>query len=352
MRHVVLLCLAGGLVVGCATDPVLPTAPAAKAGSEPTGSAAAPVGPAVASTAGAASRLPAAPALPAPPAVSLAPAVASDGDYRLAPKDQVTVTVYGQDDLTRTLRVSQSGTITLPLLGEVEAAGLSATALEQKIEQGLRGRYLVDPKVTVTVAEFQGRQFAVMGAVNQPGAYPLKSNATTVMLALSEAKGVKDTADRVAYVLRARPRPGEPQPVTVDLKALLRMGNPAQNVVVEAGDSVYVPEANTYYVAGEVEKRGAFTLRRDTTLSKALTEAGGVTNRAATAEVKVVRSAPSGERQEIGPFDVKAVMGGDKSQDVALQANDVVVVPQSGAKAAAYGVLDFFKGLFSIGITP
>src|SRR5581483_4555097 len=235
-----------------------------------------------------------------------------------------------------TLRVSQSGTITLPLLGEVEAAGLSATALEQKIEQGLRGRYLVDPKVTVTVAEFQGRQFAVMGAVNQPGAYPLKSNATTVMLALSEAKGVKDTADRVAYVLRARPRPGEPQPVTVDLKALLRMGNPAQNVVVEAGDSVYVPEANTYYVAGAVEKRGTFTLRRDTTLSRALTEAGGVTKRAATGEIKVIRTMPDGEKREIGAFDLAAVMGGDRRQDIPLQAQDVVVVPESGAKRVGY----------------
>src|SRR5262249_46878741 len=137
-----------------------------------------------------------------------------------------------------------------------------------------------------------------------------------------------------------------------DLEALLRVGDPAHNVVVEPGDSVYVPEANTYYVAGEVEKRGAYTLRRETTLSKALTEAGGVTKRAATGQVKVVRTLPTGEKRELGTFDVKAVMGGDKSQDIPLQAQDVVMVPASGSKVAAYGVLDFLRGMFSIGITP
>jgi polysaccharide export outer membrane protein len=344
MRYAVTLLLAGMIAAGCATDPVLPTA-------SPAAAPATPGAPAPAAGPGA-SRMPAPPTMAPPPAVSLAPATTVDGDYKLAAKDQVTVTVYGQDDMTRTLRVSQSGTITLPLLGEVKAAGLSPTELEQKIEGGLRGKYLVNPRVTVSVAEFQGRQFAVMGAVNQPGAYPLKTNATTVMLALSEAKGVKDTADRIAYVLRARPRTDEPQPLAVDLEALLRQGAPAQNVVVEAGDSVYVPEANTFYVAGEVEKRGAFVLRRDTTLSRALTEAGGVTKRASTDEVKVVRTQPDGGKQELGPFDIRQIMAGDKSQDVALQAHDVVVVPQSGAKSAAYGVLDFLKGLFSIGLTP
>lgn len=348
MRYAIALVVTGALFAGCASSPGMPTT-GSPAGAPATSSSAPPA--AIAGGSPQPARPPG-PVLPPAAAVSLRPALTDDGDYKLAAKDQITVTVYGQDDLTRTVRVSQAGTITLPLLGEIQAAGVSPTELEKRIADGLRGRYLVNPKVTVNVAEFQGRQFSVMGAVNQPGAYPLKTNQTTVLLALSEAKGVKDNADRVAYVLRAQPRPGEQQPVAVDLEALLRQGNPGHNVVVEAGDSVYVPEANTFYVAGEVEKRGAFVLRRDTTLSKALTEAGGVTKRAATGEVKVVRALPTGEKTEVGPFDVKAVMGGDKSQDIPLQAQDVVVVPQSGSKAVAYGVLDFFKGLFSIGIAP
>jgi polysaccharide biosynthesis/export protein len=288
-----------------------------------------------------------------PPAVSLeTPGKGGAEDYRIAPKDQINVTILGQDDLTRTVRVSESGTITLPLLGEMKVAGLTATELEQKIVGGLKGKYLVNPRANVTIAEFQGRQVSVMGAVNQPGAYAIRSNYTTMLLALSEAKGVKENADNVAYVMRAKPRNGEAQPLPVDLDALLRSGSTQHNVVLEPGDSVFVPETNVYYVAGEVEKRGAYPLRRDTTLSKALTEAGGVTKRAALEEIKIVRTLPTGEKKEMSGIDLKAVMAGDRSQDVALRAQDVVVVPASGAKVAAYGVLDFLKGLFSIGITP
>ncbi|HEV8307170.1 MAG TPA: polysaccharide biosynthesis/export family protein, partial [Methylomirabilota bacterium] len=181
----------------------------------------------------------------APPAVSLSPPpAAAAGDYRLAPGDQIAVQVHGQEDLTRTLRVSQGGTITFPFLGEVAVGGRSVKEVEQTLETGLRGGYLLQPKVNVTVSEYQGRQFAVMGAVQQPGAFALKTNHTTVLGALSEAKGVRENADRVAYVVRARPRAGEPQPVAVDLDTLMRTGDPRQNVVVEAGDAVYVPEAN------------------------------------------------------------------------------------------------------------
>lgn len=286
--------------------------------------------------------------LPPPPAVSLqAPA---GSDYKIAPKDQLKIQVHSQNDLTRTVRVNESGAISLPLLGEVAVAGLSPAEVEAKLAAGLRDRYLVNPRVTVSVTEYLGRQVVVLGAVQKPGAYPLKTNGTTVLSALSGARGVRDNADRVAYVLRAQPRPGEPQPVTVDLDALLRAGDPRHNVVVEPGDSVYVPEANTFYVAGEVEKRGTYTLRRDTTLAKAITEAGGVTKRAATGEAKIIRTLPTGEKREITGLDVQAALAGDRSHDVPVQAQDVVVVPASGAKVAAYGLLDVLKSVLKFSL--
>ncbi|MGH7266733.1 MAG: polysaccharide biosynthesis/export family protein [Candidatus Rokuibacteriota bacterium] len=290
------------------------------------------------------------PAPPPPPAVSLAPPAGGldAADYRLAPKDALKVVVHGQDDLTRTVRVTESGAIKLPLVGEVKAAGLTARELEQRIETGLRGTYLKQPRVNVVVTEYLGRQVAVLGAVEQPGAYTLKTNGTTVLVALSDARGVKDGADRMAYVLRATPRDGEPQPLTVDLDALMRAGDPRHNVVVEPGDTVYVPDANTFYVSGEVEKRGAFRLRRDMTISKALIEAGGVTKLASDV-VTVIRTGPTGERRELPPVNLAAVQRGDRSHDLALQAHDVVVVPASGTKTVAYNVLDVLKGLFRFG---
>ena len=335
MRRATVLLVAGALWAGtgCASSSSMAPSPSGAATTTP------------------ASARGAMPAFPAPPAVSLAPASAgADGDYRLAPQDRITVTILGQKDMTRTLRVAESGSVTLPLLGDVQAAGRSSAELEQAIEAGLRDRYLVNPRVSVAVTEFRGRRFGVMGAVNEPGAFALKSNQTTMLQALSEARGVKDGADRVAYVLRARPRPGEPQPVAVDLDALLRAGDPAYNVVVEPGDSVYVPEVNTYYVAGEVERKGAFKLRRATTLATALTEAGGVTKRAATGEVKVIRTLPTGEKRELGAFDLQAAMAGDRRHDIRLEPQDVVVVPQSGAKTAGYAFLDVLKSLLKLSL--
>jgi polysaccharide export outer membrane protein len=273
---------------------------------------------------------------------------AADSEYRVAPRDQLMVQVHGQDDLTRTVRVSQGGTITLPLLGEVQVAGLTTREIETKIEGALKPAYLRDPRVSVSVAEYQGRQVTVIGAVNQPGAYAFRANRISLLQALSEAHGVRENADRIAYVLRRSTNGQTAQPIEIDLDQLFRNGQDG-GLVLEGGDSVYVPEANTFYVTGEVEKRGAYTLRRDTTVSKALVEAGGVTRKAAGA-ITIVRTVGRGERQEIAGLNLDAIMKGDPKQDLPLQAQDVVVVPQSGAKAVGYGFLEFVRGLFSIGI--
>ena len=274
---------------------------------------------------------------------------ASEGDYILAPKDQVLVQVFGQEDLTRTVRIDQDGNIVLPMIGAVPVAGGTVVEAQQKIESALKqGGFLLNPRVTVSVSEYQGRQYAVVGAVNQPGTYTLKTRQTPLLTAISEARGVRENAEPAAYVVRAKPHPGEAQPLQVDLVTMVKSGD-TNSVMIEPGDVVYVPEENTFYVTGEVEKRGAFTLKRDTTLSKAITEAGGATKRAASDRVTVVRTLPSGEKKEITGINLDAVMKGDHKADVKLQAQDVVVVPADGAKVAGYNILDFLRGVFSIG---
>jgi polysaccharide export outer membrane protein len=364
MRHLTSVWLVVGAlaVAGCAGAPVAPPDTAGPDVSRPgTASAGSPPAPAAGSpsaarqaeaAAAAAAGRPTGPSLPEALRAAAAAAPASREpapDYRLAPRDQIQVQVHGHDDLTRTIRVGESGTITLPLVGELSVSGRTAPEAERLVADGLKDGFLLNPRVTVTVTEYQGRQVLVIGAVNQPGAFPLKSNDTSLLAALSEARGIKEDADRVAYVLRAQPVDGEAQPLTVDLESLLRTGH-AAGVRVQAGDTVYVPEANTFYVAGEVEKRGVYVLRRDTTLSKALTEAGGVTKRAATGDITIVRTLPSGEKQRIENLDLARVMRGEPGGDVRLLAQDVVIVPSHGGKVAGYAALDVLRGLFSIGI--
>lgn len=266
----------------------------------------------------------------------------------MAPRDQLSVQVHGHDDLTRTVRVSENGMITLPLIGELRVADLSPREIETAIENALKPAYLKNPRVTVAVAEFRGRQFAVVGAVNQPGAYPIRTNEVTLLQALSEAHGTRENASRVAYVLRAKLRSDEPQPLEVDLDTMFRTGR-GSGVLLEPGDSVYVPEANTFYVTGEVEKRGAYTLRRDTTVAKAIAEAGGVTKQAAH-RITIIRTTEDGKREEITNLDLDEIMKGDSTQDVPLRAQDVVVVPVHGGKVVGHAILDTLRGLISIGI--
>lgn len=324
---------------GCTAAPVAAPVPGPAATPTPR-----PMPPMPTAAGASAARGPAAAAAPA----ALPRATEAGGDYLVAPRDSLAIQVHGHDDLTRTVRVSENGSVTLPLVGEVAVGGLTAREIEQKVEGALKPAYLKNPRVTVTVAEFLGRQFSVVGAVNQPGAYPIRTNQVTLLQAFSEARGLRENADRTAYVLRATPRPDEAQPLPIDLDALFRTGQ-AGALQIESGDMVYVPDANSYYVSGEIEKRGAYTLKRDTTLSKALVEAGGVTKRAA-GQITLVRVTSGGQREEITGLDVEAIMRRDPSQDLALQPQDIVVVPTSGAKAVGYGVLDFLKGIFSIGI--
>jgi len=283
------------------------------------------------------------------PQTSVTPAAPQE-DYLLAPRDQVTIQVYGQDDMTRTVRLDQDGKIVLPLIGAISIGGMTTQAAQERIEAELtKGGYLKNPKVTVAVSEFQGRQYAVMGGVNQPGSYTLRSRQIALTTAISEARGVRENAEQVAYVVRARPRADEPQPLRVDLATLMQSGG-GNSVVVEAGDVVYVPEDNTFYITGEVEKRGAYTLRRDTTLWKAITEAGGVTKVAATGRITLIRTLPSGEKKEITGIDLDSLAKGDPKTDLKLQPQDVVVVPSDRGKVVGYGFLDFLKGIFSVGI--
>src|SRR5207253_8958534 len=160
-------------------------------------------------------------------------------------------------------------------------------------------------------------QFRGVGAGDPAGRSPDRHNGGTVRDALARGRGARDNGGRVAYVLRAKPRSDEPQPLEVDLDGLFRAGQ-GGGVMLEPGDSVYVPEASTFYVSGEVEKRGAYTLRRGTTVAEAIAEAGGVTKRASD-RVTIVRTTETGHREELTGLDLDSVLEGDTSKYLPLR---------------------------------
>jgi polysaccharide biosynthesis/export protein VpsN len=113
--------------------------------------------------------------------------------YKLSSGDKVRIAVFGETDLSVTERVSDRGTISYPLLGELDVAGMSPADLERHITGRLKGPYLVDPKVTVSIEQY--REFFVMGQVNRPGSYPY-APGLTVRKAISIAGGFTERASR------------------------------------------------------------------------------------------------------------------------------------------------------------
>lgn len=258
------------------------------------------------------------------------PSFAQDQEYRIGPKDVLKVTVWGHDDLARSVVVSATGTFPFPLIGEVQAAGLTAGQLEARLRELLGRDYLVDPQVTVVVQEYRSQRVFVLGEAEKPGTYPLTGQATLLDI-LSLAGGPAQNAGREVLVVRF-PRsegpvsPGREGSVTlrVDLKRLLD-GDAAENLALENGDTIYIPKVTSFFVLGEVQRQGAYALERETTVLEAVTLAGGFTDQAAPAQAKILRKLTDGTQQTI---EVDLSGADPRARQLLVVNGDTIVIPR------------------------
>ncbi len=162
--------------------------------------------------------------------------VAADDTYKLAPLDTVSVSIFQVPDLSKDYAIDQSGRLTIPLIGPVDATGLTTNQLSGKIAQGLNAKYLRNPNVTVTLKDSISRVFTVDGSVRQPGMYQLSSSMSLVQ-AIAIAKGTDELANphRVAIF---RTIAGKRSAAAFDLTSIRR--GEAQDPIVYAGDTIVV----------------------------------------------------------------------------------------------------------------
>jgi len=230
-------------------------------------------------------------------AVALAGATnghAQKRDYQLGAGDLVKITVFQNPDLTTETRVSESGAITFPLVGEVQVGGLPTGDAERRLAQRLKdGGFVQQAQVNMVVLQFRSVQVSVLGQVNRPGRYPVEGavNKITDMLAL--AGGVTATgADTVTLVTT---RSGKEERIEIDLPAMFGSGDLTKDMPVSNGDLIFVPRAPSFYIYGEVQRPGQYRVERDMTVLQALAAGGGLTQRGTERRVKLHRRDAAGK---------------------------------------------------------
>jgi polysaccharide export outer membrane protein len=222
--------------------------------------------------------------------------------YRLGSNDVIRVQVFGEDDLTIEGKVGGDGRMTFPLVGPLQVVGRTAQEVGDDFTAKLAAGYLRQPKVTVSIIRY--RNFYISGEVKTPGAYPYE-DGLTVQKAVSWAGGLTEKADKAGMtVIRVNENKLDTLPVELD--ALIR-----------PDDVIIVAHAQKIYVSGEVKTPGGFPYEKGLTMHKAITLAGGFTDKAAERRTKVLRTI-NGEQQSIRV----------KLDDPVLP-EDIIVVPQS-----------------------
>ncbi len=177
----------------------------------------------------------ASPARPAPPAAGKP----HDNSYVIGDDDVLDIDVWKQPEISQSVPVRPDGRISLPLVGELQAAGRTSLQLERDITRKLK-KYIMDPEVTVIVQQINSEQFNILGRVLKPGAYSL-TRTTTVLDAIAIAGGFQDFAkQKKIYILRQNPNGGETR-IPFNYKDVIKGKDPAQNIVLQPNDTVVVP---------------------------------------------------------------------------------------------------------------
>lgn len=260
----------------------------------------------------------------------------------IGPNDLLAITVYGAPELTRTVRVSAEGRIRLPMLKQgIEVSGLMPAQAEEQIADILsNAEILVQPTVTVTIAEYYSRPISVAGAVRRPLTF-LVYEKITLLEALTRAEGL--SADAGSEILVTRPGPEGTKSVVerVGVKGLIDAADPALNLMLEGGEEVRVPEVGRVFVVGNVHKPGGYRIENGSgmTVIKALAVSEGLAPFAAR-EAYIYRREdqdPAAAPREV-PVALRQILD-RKAPDLALGPNDILYIPDNRrARATANAI--------------
>jgi polysaccharide export outer membrane protein len=251
---------------------------------------------------------------------------AGSEDYRVGGGDILEIKVFEEDNLSRTVRVSADGVIAYPLIGKVKVGDLTPLQIADRLTELLARDYLVNPQVSVNVAEYVSKQVQVLGAVKAPGMYNLTGKASVTTM-LARAGGVAEQGGKTLLLLKAGEQTGElQQPHRIDVFTLLNRGDKSLDLEVAGGDILFVPRADEVYVMGEVTQPGAVVYQEGMTLLQAISKVGAFKPTAATNRIQIIRRVDG--KEQILRVDGKKIQDG-KEKDQLLQPEDLITVPRT-----------------------
>lgn len=248
-------------------------------------------------------------------------------EYRIGPEDQLKIFVDRHQELTTSMPVGPDGYISFPLLGNIKVSGFTRDELKNEITKRL-SIYLKKPVVSIVIEEYNSYKVAVLGEVENPGLYVLRSDPS-VMHAMSMAGGPKESASLdEAYLKKA----GSEKLIRLNLYELLVKGDMSKDVTLSPGDIIYVPQGtkNQIYVLGEVNNPGVYRMKEGITIVEAIGQAGSETDKAKLQRTSVIRKTKNDVDPDVYIVDVmKILREGKMKYNLKLQPGDIVYVPKS-----------------------
>jgi len=245
----------------------------------------------------------------------------------VGPRDVLEIKVLEDPTITNRYTVTEDGQVVLNVVGKVTVSGQSTAQIESLLKSLLEANFVRKATVSVQVVEFGSKPISVVGAVQRPGPIGASSNMTLIQ-AITQAGGLSPGYGKELYILRTG-RNGLTEQLTIEIEDLMVNGNPDVNVPLAPNDLVNVPMDTpvAIYVMGEVMRPGKVEFRRSQspTLLQAISAAGGQTDRAA--KKAIIKRTVDGKETTI-TVNYRDIING-KRQDIILQDNDTVVLPES-----------------------
>lgn len=249
--------------------------------------------------------------------ISFAQNLPSRADYVLGAGDVVKFNVFQNVDLSVETRIGESGAISYPLIGLVKIAGLTSTQAELLVGRRLKdGNFLQNPSITMVITQFRSQQVSVLGSVNRPGRYPLETTGTKLSEVLAQAGGIAQGGSD--SVIINTDKNGQRVRVEIDVAAMFLSGDFVNDVILQAGDIIYVHRGNSFYVHGQVQRPGSYPIERGMTVGQALARSGGLAPRGRERGIRITRVESSGPPRTFEP-----------KMDDLIKSDDLIFIPES-----------------------